>query len=536
MKLKNIIYASALTVLMIAAGTGCSKNKFEINANPDDVTDVSVTPSVLLPGALQATATSIASEWWFIDWWMSHGARSGSYQSFNEEETYKFTNDFHNTIWTGLYANANNYDIMINKAIESGAGTYEAIGRIMKSHNFQILTDVYGNIPYSEAFKGTTAATPKYDKAVDIYKGIFADLDAAIALLNDPLVSDPTKNPDIATADIVFGGSTTMWKKFANTLRLRMLVHLYNGTTTQTVAPGIDVPAQVAKITADGYLGAGETAKLNPGFTGTKPQPYYRFFNTSEAGQGSQRDWARASEYAIDYYIADHDPRIDKFYTAPTGGHTGIVFGTPSGTGVLTGAELSTVRGPGLSPNGANSPAWIFTAAESLLIQAEARQRNIITTGPTAKDLLNSGMLESFTWLGVTKNYGSTATVTPATSLATYLSWNAGFPDADYDAVALAPGLPTGGLYTILSQKWFALNSIAPYEIWTDYRRTGVVYGAGALYTAGPTISVDPGTPSNAKIPVRLFYPQNEYNYNAANVKLEGTINVTTSRIFWDLN
>lgn len=526
MKLKKIIYASALTALMMVVGTGCSKNKFEINANPDDVTDVSVTPSVLLPGALQATATSIASEWWFIDWWMGHGARSGSYQSFNEEETYKFTNDFHNTIWTGLYANANNYNIMINKAAETGAGTYEAIGRIMKSHAFQILTDVYGNIPYSEAFKGTAAATPKYDKAVDIYKGIFADLDAAITLLNDPLATDPAKNPDITTADLVYGGSATLWKKFANTLRLRMLVHLYNGfnVATQTVAPGIDVAAQVGKITTDGYLGAGETADLNPGFTGTKPQPYYRFFNTSEAGQGSQRDWARASEYAIEYYSWDGDPRIDKFYTRPGASHAGIVFGTPAGAGVPIGSALSTVRGPGLSPNGAGSPAWILTAAESLLIQAEARERNIITTGPTAKDLLNAGIVESFTWLGLT-----------ATQANNYIANNATYADVDYDAAARVAGYP-GGLYTILSQKWFALNSVAPYEIWTDYRRTGVVYGVGGLFDPGPTISVDPGTPAGAKIPVRLFYPQNEYNYNAANVAAEGTINVITSRIFWDLN
>ncbi|MEI9911733.1 MAG: SusD/RagB family nutrient-binding outer membrane lipoprotein [Bacteroidota bacterium] len=275
MKLKNIIYTTTLTALMIAAVTGCSKKRFDINANPNDVTDVSVTPSVLLPGALQYTSSTIASEWWFIDWWMGHGARSGSYQSFNEEETYKFTNDFHVGIWNQLYYNATNYNLMVNKAIETGAGTYEAIGRIMKSHCFQILVDVYGNVPYSEAFKGTATATPKYDKGVDVYKGIFADLDAAITLLNDADATDPAKNPDIATADLVFAGNLTRWKQFANTLRLRMLVHLYNGTATQTIAPGIDVAAQVAKIYDPatnnvGFLGAGQSAHLNPGFSGNK--------------------------------------------------------------------------------------------------------------------------------------------------------------------------------------------------------------------------------------------------------------------------
>jgi hypothetical protein len=526
MKLKNIIYSVSLAALMAAAVTGCSKKRFDINSNPNDVTDVSVTPSVLLPGALQATATTIASEWWFIDWWMGHGARSGSYQSFNEEETYKFTNDFHVAIWNGLYANANNYDIMINKATAIGAGSYEAIGRIMKSHCFQILTDTYGNIPYSEAFKGTAVPTPKYDKSIDIYKAIFTDLDAAITLLNNANATDPAKNPDLASADIVFGGNLVRWKQFANTLRLRMLVHLHNGITTQTVAPGIDVAAQVAKITADGFLGAGQSAHLNPGFTGTKPQPYYRFWNTSEAGTGSQRDWARGSEYAIEYYKYDGDPRIDKFYVAPTGGHKGIPFGTPSGgPSVPLGDALSTIRGTGLSPNGAASRAWILTSVESLFLQAEARQRGILTTGPTAQALLTSAVQESFVWLGLT-----------AAQANTYMANNAGYPDVDYTAPSIVSGQPGGGLFTIVQQKWFALNSIAPYEVWADWRRTGIVYGAAGTYDPGPTVSVDPGTPAGAKIPVRLFYPQNEYNYNAANVAAEGTINVTTGRIFWDLN
>ena len=90
-------------------------------------------------------------------------------------------------------------------------------------------------------------------------------------------------------------------------------------------------------------------------------------------------------------------------------------------------------------------------------------------------------------------------------------------------------------MFTILTQKWFALNAIASFEVWTDYRRTDYVLGRAVGYTPGPPISVDPGNTSTT-IPRRLLYPQNEYNYNAANVGAEGTINVFTSKIFWDLN
>ena len=532
MNSKNIIKTALLTCLIVA-GTACNKEQFNINSNPDSVTDVSVTPSVLLPGAEQATSSNIASEYWFLGWWMGHGARSGSYQSFTEEETYAFTNDFHVGIWNGLYANANNYNIMINKAKESGAGTYEAIGRIMKSHNFQILTDIYGNIPYTEAFLGTANATPKYDKAVDIYKGIFADLDAAIALLNNVAANDLAKNPDIATADLIYKGNTVKWKKFANTLRLRMLVHLHNGVTSTTVAPGISVAEQVAKITPDGFLGAGEDAILNPAFNGSKPSPYFRFWDTNESGSGSQRDWARASDYAIKYYKANGDPRIDAFFVSPNGttaGQKGIVFGTPAGGAAPTGSALSTVRGPGLSPGGASSRAWILTSAESFFLQAEARERGVITTGPPADELLTLGVYESFSFLGL-KTIGPNVNQ----NADDYLAYNAGYPDVDYAAPSIVAGQPGGGLYTILSQKWFALNTIAPFEVWTDYRRTGITYGAGSGFTAGPTLSADPGN-SATSIPVRLFYPQNEYNYNAANVSAEGTINVFTGKLFWDLN
>ncbi|MBL7748386.1 MAG: SusD/RagB family nutrient-binding outer membrane lipoprotein, partial [Chitinophagaceae bacterium] len=218
MKYNKIFFLAAMTAVVISTGS-CKKEKFDINSNPDDVTDVSVTPSVLLPGALQATSSLVDCNGWVLSWWMGHGARSGSFQSLNEEETYAFTNDFHvGDFWNPLYANANNYNIMINKAAALGAGTYEAIGRILKSHNMALLVDIYNNVPYSDAFKGTASSTPKYDKGVDIYNAIFADLDAAIALLNNATATEPSKNPDIATSDFVYAGNTTRWKQFANTL------------------------------------------------------------------------------------------------------------------------------------------------------------------------------------------------------------------------------------------------------------------------------------------------------------------------------
>lgn len=539
MKYNKIIY-TVLIAGLVGAG-GCSKEKFSINATTDDVAEASVTPNLILPAAQQQTAQHIAADYWWLSWWMGHGARSGSYQSLNEEETYKFTQSYHNELWNNLYVNANNYNIMANQAQALGAGTYEAIGRIMRSMNFQMLVDIYNNIPYSEALQKSLIPTPKYDKGADVYKGIFDDLDAAIALLSNPVATDIAKNADINKVDFVFQGNLARWIKLANTLRLRMLVHLHNNGlySPQTVVPGFDIAGQVAKIyaTSDDYpntdllapgqefLNSGEDAHFQPGFSAAKPQPYYRFYHTNEAGTSSQRDHLRASEYAIDYYKYDGDPRIDRFYVSPNGtttGQKGIPFGTPSGPGVPQGGDLSTVRGPGYFPQGASSRAWILTSFESLFIQAEARERGILTTGPSAFDLLTAAVRASFVWLGLTSGAADT-----------YIAANSGYPDVDYFAGSIVAGQPGGGLFTILQQKWFAMNNINELEIWTDWRRTGVIYGLPATYDPGPPLSVDPGRAP--AIPKRLLYPTNEYSYNAANVAAEGNVTVN-DRIFWDLN
>jgi hypothetical protein len=525
MKFRKIFYATLVSAVLLSAG-GCKKDKFDINSNPDNVTENSVSPSVILPGALQNTSRFVAVDWAFLQMWMGYWARSGSYQSLTEIETYKFGNDFQVAIWNDIYANTNNYDIMQRKAKEAGSGFYEAIARIMKAHNFGILVDVYNNVPYFEAFRGTATATPKYDKGTDIYKDLFKQLDTAITLLGTQAVIAPALNPDIATADLAYKGNATSWIKFANTLRLRLLIHLHNGLTTNTAVSGFNIAEQTAKFTASGFagfLGAGETAQINPGFSATKPNPFYRAYVQNESGTQTG-DINRANEYAVEYYKFNGDPRVGRFYTAVGTAFVGNKFGRPSdATGLYTGDKLSTVRGVGLLPQGAASRAWILTSVESLFLQAEARQRGLLT-GSTASAILTSAIRESFVWLGLT-----------TAAADAYITGNAGYPDVDYSAPSIVTGQPGGGMFTILTQKWFALNAIASYEVWTDYRRTDYVLGRAVGYTPGPPISVDPGNTSTT-IPRRLLYAQNEYNYNAANVGAEGTINVFTSKIFWDLN
>lgn len=543
MKFINIKKLALAATSIVVLASGC-KTDFDINASGENLSAGSIDYRDVLPSAIASSAKIVAADWKFLQNWMGYWARSGSYQNDNEEETYLFTNTFPTSggnPWNDLYYNASSYNYVLKNAQASGDAFYEAICVIMKSHNFQLLTDVYGNIPYTEALQGNDVRNPKYDKGIDIYKDIFRQLDHAIELLKSPAAASNTK---IATNDLVFKGNATLWIKFANTLKLRMLVHAYQ-------VPEIDAQAEMAIINAEGsgFLGRGETAKINPGYSSSKPTPFYRYFALNETGTlASLADFTKANAYAVGYgtsgtpgyYRWNGDPREGKLYIKPDANpdpavytpkdyQKGVAYGFVSGSASgFTGSELSSINqinttspNTGLTPNGAASDAWILTSVESMFLQAEAIERGIITTG-SAEETLKEAVRESFTFLGLTDADANT-----------YMTNNATYPDVDYNGVSQGTGLPGGGIYTILSQKWFALNGIAPYEIWTDWRRTDVVYGEGGGYDPGPALSIIPNAEPN--IPVRLFYPQSEYSFNEANVQAEGTIDVFTSKIFWDV-
>jgi hypothetical protein len=556
MKFKNIKRLTLVATSIVVLGTGC-KTDFDINASTEDLTAGSIDYRDVMPSAIASNARIISSDWKFLQNWMGYWARSGSYQNDNEEEGYNFTNSFPTSggnPWGDLYYNASSFNYVEQRAQASGDAFYQAICMIMKAQNFQMLTDVYGNIPYSEALKGNDVRNPKYDKGADIYNDIFRKLDAAIALLKSPAAANNSK---IATNDLVFKGNATQWIKFANTLKLRMLVHCKGGgwvaSVPETTAPGVDIAAEMAVINQEGsgFLGAGESAKINPGFSASKPNPFYRTFAINENGVlAGLADFTKANGYAVGYgsagspgyYRWNGDPREAKLYVRPDVNpdaavyqaatfQKGIPYGAVSGFAPgFTGADLSAINqinttspNTGLTPNGASSDAWIITSVESLFLQAEARERGIITTGASASERLTAAIRESFVFLGLTTAQADQ-----------YIANNASYPDVDYNGVPQGPGLPNGGLFTILSQKWFALNGIAAFEIWTDWRRNNMVYGEGGGFDPGPPLSILPG--AAASIPVRLFYPQSEYSFNAANVAGQGNIDVFTSKVFWDVN
>ena len=147
--------------------------------------------------------------------------------------------------------------------------------------------------------------------------------------------------------------------------------------------------------------------------------------------------------------------------------------------------------------------------AESFFNLAEAKVALTGVTLPsTAKTYYEQGVKESFRVTGTTAD--------PATTILVN-----GKQLSDW-SVALTT---TQQLQTIWLQKWLALTDFSGFEAWCDFRRTNY-----------PNLPASAGAPIGQALPVRLFYPNTEEATNGANVKAQGTINVFTGKLFWDID
>ncbi|RQO68011.1 hypothetical protein DBR43_26255 [Pedobacter sp. KBW06] len=510
MKIRNIIKGLALVTLVFGA-TGCEKNFLDINKNPN--LPETTTPELVLPVALANTGIVVNNNMNVLGNLLTgNWAQAPDFAFYQPQETYAFTPSSYDALWILIYAGGlNDYKYVEKEAAAAGKKNAVAISKIMQAYNYQILVDTWGDVPFSEALTGTAILNPKYDKAEDVYDGILTLIDAGIASIDVSATSDKP-----GTSDIVFPGGTITaemdkWKRFANTLKLRVLLR-------QSLIPSrlAKVTAGFASLAGQSFLAAGENAGTNPGYlnqTG-KFNPIYGQlgFNVSGA-ESSNYQGTRANVYAVNYLLGAADPRLPLIYKpAVTPAVPGTTFvGVYPGTTATptTKKDNYSAIGPGVIPplasNGFSKPAYLITAAESFFLQAEASLAGFLNPGPAnAAIAYNKGIEESFKLLGST-----------ATAAATYYTTSTS-PLVNWAAATTA----NRQLEAIITQKWVSNNGFNGGECWAEYRRTGFPTNlpVGLLNISG------------GKLPLRVPYTQGEIAANAANVP---NINIFTSKIFW---
>ncbi len=552
MKKKALIIISAAVTFM---GTSCQKY-LNINTNPNNPTSSS--PDYVLPQAIVYTA---ANEDGFNNYGgqiVGYMSNAGGYGGFGDSWTYDFSTTDFNGLWTSTYDVLQDIQYVIGETRDSAdLAYYTAAGDILKAYNYELLVDAYNDVPYSKALLGQQDVSPAYDSAATIYVSLAKLLDSAIALINNA-PSNVVAMP--AGSDPMFYGNMTYWVQFANTVKLRLIVHAASAITfpNTTFDPA-------GFLTVDAQVNPGYTRGVGSGGA-TQQNPSWNDFVGTYSGGAGDRAWM-ANRYVTGFYngvklndqiraraIYYHWDTTSYGVAYPWGAQLGTQNSTEPSAPNYTNAWYSTyyLGGPpwatvtsitGLGNNigvmkGPNMGQVLISAAESYFLQAEAAQRTIITG--SAQTLFNSGIAASFNYLlqapgtttSVSYGYGFSAD-SAATLAKQYQAANAGSPSglgylANYNLAT--PGAEQ--LEAIITQKYIALNMISGQEAWNEYRRTG--YPKCASSTVDPYTSFASTLSSSPRpdgLPTRILYPASEYSSNASNVP--NGISPFTSLIFW---
>lgn len=497
-------FINKYTVVALAAiGTlsSCGKDFLDINTNPNEPT--TATPNLILSAGLNRTAAQQANSLNILgSLWSGQIASATDMLWFMNEKQYNVTSSFYTGIWDTGYDILNDFEVMQKTAAASNQSYYVGMAKIMKAHGYQIIVDAYGNIPYTDALKATGNLRPKYDNAQVVYNDLMVLLDEGINQIKTAAVTEVKPSVD----DVLFKGDMVKWVKFANTLKLRILIRQSEMTDRASY-----IQAELAKIAAEGsgFLGANESAEVNPGYisSSAKLNPYWETYHKTAAGAETTNYRAvRPTIYLFGKYDALNDPRKTANYDEavnPGIGYRGVAFGEPTVGAAVDNYKYkstSAVKAGGAILRTAISSTPILTAEESLFLQAEAAQRGWIT-----------GNAGSFYDLAIAESFKRAGT---SNDLAAYLT------EANV-AFANAPNK----IEAIINQKWFALNIIGGWEVWNDFRRTQFPLDNPLSKAA-----------NEQKFPTRLMYPNSELGRNADNVAAQGTIDPLSTKIFWDKN
>jgi len=482
--MKNIFkYLNLLIVIVLL--TSC-EDFLDVNVDPNNPTVV--TPELVLPVAQKYTANLIQGTDGggrrintLGNMLMYNWSQSDGFAWYPDEFKYNVTSSFYTGIFSNSYTQAlKQYQILTQ--LSEKYDNYKAIGMIMKAYHFQLLVDMYGDIPYTEALLRKDNATPIYDEASFIYSDLLVQLTAAIDVINN---AGNAVVPGVD--DVMFNGDMDEWIRFANTVKLRIAVRSSNAAAiTEAFNQG------------DGFITS--DVLVNPGYSKDegKQNPLWNLYAEDASGTLTLTSKATcATDYILNYFQDTSDPRVNYIYEKPATGHLGVVQGlldydTPVADAFIP--ELVSNVGPGILKSAAMG-ACIFTLAESYFNQAEAMLSN--SSLGTAKTAYENGIKASFDYLG-------------ASDAAAY--YNLAVPNVGWNS--------SNKLEAIITQKWIATNGITAEQSWFDYTRTG--------YPSGLPISSQASTSDR---PVRLYYPASELSANGGNVPTQP--DAFTAKIFW---
>ncbi|MGN8071968.1 SusD/RagB family nutrient-binding outer membrane lipoprotein [Mucilaginibacter sp. 22184] len=463
--------------------TGCKKF-LDVNQNPNNPS--SADPTLLLPTVEAALGQAIGNSLQITgSFYAQYWTQSTFSSQYKTTDRYALRNSDFDTPWRILYQSAliNTQLIIDNK---SAGSDVKGIAYLLKAYGFQITTDAFGDIPLTQALKGVTNGSPKYDTQQAVYDSVFNYIDKGVALLKIPNTLTP-----IGTQDMVFQGDVAKWIAFANTLKLKAYLRI-SGKDAAKATAGIAALYQSKPV----FLT--NDAQMSYNSIGGNENPLYNEMASPILGKTQN---LVASATAVNAMVRNNDPRLFKFYDPLAGEDT--IATIPQG-GYLSNPNkevslpTALVAGNPQLNASALAPVKFISISESYFLQAEAVARGF--AAGDVNSLFTNGINASFIATGLTSG-----------DAATYIT---GAPDAKLT------GPQDTIVKRIITQKYYAMNGTQGFEAWTEFRRTGYP----TFFTVSKVSILGPGLR-----PVRFLYPNTEL---VSNLNFPGTVPSTTP-VWW---
>ena len=485
MRLFNIKFLFCL--LAIVAFQACTEDFEDINTNPNEPTADKANPSLILPKILYEVGDEVTSD---LSWGFGNiVAQLVATNNFTSVDLYDWGS--RSGSWDLFYRNARDAQNLFNLGETRGNDNLKAVALVLKSYIFTQLTEMYGEIPYSQALSGKAeepVLEPSYDTQADIYKGILADY----ATANDLFGTTGT-----ITGDILFGGSVEKWQKLCNSLRLRTIMRLENKWSEM----GMSANDLRAIYENELIMESNDDNGTLP-YLATSPNQWP--LQTSRVGSFDEKRMSQRVETTLKDI---NDPRLSiLFRPIDNQDSTGVFRGIPNGLsednainfngGPTNQSRLGNRFRDTDIPANVNVDMTFMQYNEVMFILAEAAEKGYINGN--AEQFYRNGIEATMEYYG-------------AIADAAYFNQNGVNYKAATDQAQR--------LNLIGTQKWLGLIMVG-MEAWFDYRRTGI-----------PNLEPGPDARFN-EVPFRLEYPGdeqtlNEANYNTA-VNRQGEDEITT--------
>ena len=529
MKTLIIKYRYIFLIVGLLGFSSCMDELTELNQNPNGIDPATANPNLIMPNVLGSAAQRYLSlGFGDIAGVMQHTQKDGWFSGHNHY-------DWNSQDWTGWFGVLRNNNLMLERAEELEWTFHQGVALTMKSFIFGVITDLWGDAPYTNALQGDNGGVdleyPTFDNQEAIYNGIISDLQKAAGFF---ATGDQTGI--ISNNDLYYGGDVTAWHKFANSLLLRyyMRISEKNPSVAQS---GIE------QIVSSGvYFTSAEddaTLAYTGGASDLWPSNY-----ASEAGSNFRR--LKPCQTLIDQLLGTEDPRlsvwidpvhcqwvadeslsteVDEFIRKNGEIQTGIValldeeYFALRGNGdvytrhynpTLTTADLNEALYVGL-PAGLRQPSsYNLNPTPGQSVENQGVSQLSAMYRQTGGDLLQARLISSAEVSFILAeaavkgwSVGGDAATHYSNGIKNSLdAWGVG--DSYDDFIAQPSVAPDGTLAQILQQKWVA-SWTAATEAWFDYRRTGM-----PDLQAGPA-ALEP------VLPVRFNYGNDELVNNESN-------------------